>query len=350
LPFLSNAVFSEAVKKKIFWIGYSRLHFSVAACLASFAPDAHQGLVLLAKTDRFLDPQFEGFKVFRTSSKRFILITLYAIFTRSQVWACGISPNTTTSAELYCFRLLGFLKKLYFYDDGLAGCISDTYVWRHTRSILPKSTGSITWDYTAFSKEFRHAPTKIPLKYLKALDHLKLIPATDSQDNDKPNTIVFIEAQACDQGRLFDHFLSNVSNHDRAFYFPHLGKNSVFSTYTSERLRLDEYNKSSHSIDIHGDVGSLEAALISMIESSASVDIYCGCTSTLLLVLAYFQAYPTECRLRIFVSPSSTNVMNGKASQSKGFYDYLNDVYSPSFSFIFLLDYPARSAQGRLAA
>lgn len=327
-------MFPGFVKPKIFWIGYSPLHFSLAACFAYFRPKARHKLVLLAKTCRFPDHEFEGFKVFRLSQLNFIGITLFTILSGSQVFSSGISPNTTSFTDYCCFRLLWLLNRLNFYDDGLAGCISGTYVWLHTRSIFPNSKGSITWDYTSHSNEFIHALYKVPLKYIKHLTHLTLVSNQETPNTFDPKIILFIESAACDHQRLFDHFMLNISNHDRAFYFPHTGKASVASTFSHEHHVLSEYNKICNVIDIPVSVGSLEATLISVIESAASVDLYCGCTSTLLLVLEFFKHQAIQCKLRVFVSPSFSNIPEAKFAQSNDFYNLLEDSYACYFSLI----------------
>ena len=143
---------------------------------------------------------------------------------------------------------------------------------------------------------------------------------------------MFVESAACDHQRLFDHFILNISNHDRAFYFPHTGKASVASTFSHENHVLSEYNRICNVIDIPVNVGSLEAALISIVESAASVDLYCGCTSTLLLVLEFFKHQAIQCRLRVFISPSFSNIPEAKSAQSKDFYNLLEDSYACYFS------------------
>jgi hypothetical protein len=323
-------------RRRIIWIGYSTLHFSVAVCFASYLRSVRPRLVLFSKTNRFQGSTYEGFPVYRISSLKFLGLTIYALLTGSEIWSSGLSPNTTSRIDLLCFRLLYLFKRLSFYDDGLAGCVSDTYTWVYTKSLFPCAKGSITWNYPAFSSEFSDATVRLPLSMLKALSHRNLIDFPCNTLNSNEAITLFIESAAINRRLLLDHFLSNAKNYDFAFYFPHARKSSVLSQFAMERQSLERYQSVGQKISVVDDTGSLEAALIHLIDSSCFVSLYCGCTSTLLLILAFFKQQSINCKLQVIMAPSYEAVIEGKVAQSVSFYNIISDLYSSDFTFITL--------------
>ena len=327
---------SSPFKFRIFWIGYSCLHFSVAVCYASCSPKARLQLILFSKSDRFQGSTYEGFSVHRISSLKFIGVTAFALLTGSEVWLSGISKSATSTTDLLCLRLLYLFKRLFFYDDGLAGCISDTYTWNYIKFLFPCAKGSITWDYPVISKEFCDAPVRLPLLMLKSLAHRNLLQLPFNNLNINSTITVFIESQAMDRHMLFDCFLSNIEKYDYAYYFPHSRKASVSSQYSLECRSLERHKLFGQKISLVEDAGSLEAALIHLIQSTRSVSLHCGCTSTLLLLLTFFKYQSMICKLQVVVAPDFSDVVIEKVAQSQSFYKLLTNVLSPSVTFVTL--------------
>jgi hypothetical protein len=327
---------SSLFRPRTFWIGYSTLHFSVAACYASYRPTVRHNLILFSKTTRFQRSIYEGFPVYRISSLKFFGLTIYALLTGSEIWSSGISPNTTSRSDLLCFRFLYLFKRLFFYDDGLAGCVSDTYTWVYTKSLFPGAKGSITWNYPALSSEFSDAPVRLPLTMLKSLSHRNLFDFQCKIVRPNKKITLFIESAAINKHLLLDHYLSNAENYDYAFYFPHARKSSVLSQFVLERQSLERYQLLGRKIIVVEDTGSLEAALIQLIESSCTVSLHCGCTSTLLLILAFFKQNSINCKPQVILAPNYEAVIKAKVAQSESFYKIISDLFSSDCTFTIL--------------
>ena len=331
-------LYASLFRRRIIWIGYSTLHFSVAVCYASYLRTVRSRILLFSKTNRFQFSTYEGFPVYKISSLKFLGLTIYALLTGSEVWSSGISPNTTSRVDMLCFRLLYSFKRLFFYDDGLAGCVSDTYTWIYTKSLFPCAKGSITWNYPAFSSEFSDAPVRLPLLMLKSLSHRNLFDLPCNSLIPNKTITLFIESAAINRNLLLDHFLSNAENYDFAFYFPHARKSSILSQFVLERQSLECHQLVGRKISFVEDAGSLEAALIDLIQSSCTVSLHCGCTSTLLLILAFFKQQSFNCNLQVIVAPNYESVIKGKLAQSVSFYNIISDMCSTDFDFIALED------------
>jgi hypothetical protein len=83
-------------------------------------------------------------------------------------------------------------------------------------------------------------------------------------------------------------------------------------------------------------VGSLEAALIQLIESSCTISLHCGCTSTLLLILAFFKQNSINCKPQVILAPNYEAVIKAKVAQSESFYKIISDLFSSDFTFTIL--------------
>jgi hypothetical protein len=303
-----------------FWIGYSSLQLALGLSFAQQHLESVDKLVLLRKTNRYNSNFISNSRVYQYNPWLAIGLFSYLLFTRSTLWISGISPTSCSDIEKLALRFLHKIRRLRFYDDGIAGFVMQTYTWYHTLKILPYASGEVSWDH----------PIRSPI-FEKSLhvnvQSLKLIDSGLNQDLiilSQPYH-VFIEANGMSIDKLYSSFQESDAPDTAKFYFAHTDKGSVARQFLSsnapQQPRTNYHKFYSHQFMM------LESYLLNMLDISLSLTVYSGCTSTVLILLHYSSMTDQVDKLQVYYSPDFTRLNPDKTAQTHSFYNYLKDVY-----------------------
>jgi hypothetical protein len=301
------------------WIGYSSLQLALGICFSVQYLPKGSFCRITRKSNRFCFVVLGRTRVYHYNQWNAILTFIYIVLSNSTLWIPGISPTSCSSLEKLALRYLYYLGRVRFYDDGMAGFVENTFTWFHTLKIIPSATGHATWNQSQRSPLFSNS-LQVDVSLLKSIEPgLKSYRVSDGLDYS-----IFIEANAMNITKLYSSFVDSCSTSREHLYFAHTDKASVSRQFESSAL--DQSTPNYHKFYSH-EYHMLESLMMQIVDSSKSLKVYTGCTSTLLIILLYASSTQNICKLRVYYSPDYHLLHPDKIPQSRSFYDYIEAVY-----------------------
>ena len=298
------------------WIGYSSLQLALGFCFAKQTLGDKSCILLFRKSKRYNSTSIGDVKVYDYIPNRAIAIFLYIILSPSLLWIPGISPTSCSWIEKLALHILYNLEKLRFYDDGMAGFVSNTYTWHHTLQELPSARGQLTWNQHHRSSLFSNA-SPVNVRLIK-----KINPGLDLKVlSNLKQCSLFVEANAMNISKLHSLFLDTSDPEMKKYYFAHTDKPSVARQFGS--------NITSQQPNPHYDIFyshqymMLESFLMLLVDRCSSLTIYSGCTSTILIILLYASQSNNASKCKLIYSPDYSQLHPNKIAQCQSFYDYI---------------------------
>lgn len=278
-------------------------------------------LFLVKKTTRFPCDRISEYKICNFTELKFLFLSVSALIYGDTIWLPGVSPTSCTIIEKFCYRFLFAFNRLKFYDDGMAGFIENTYTWFHTNKFFPLARGNATWNHVDRSFVFKDAQ-EIEVNELAKIEH-GLDPALLKKNM---TYSVFIEAAATDVQGLFDSYCNSLSFCEIGMYFAHVDKQTVSRQY--KQLAKTVGTASHFHLFSSDKYLILEPYIMLILDTCKSIEVFSGCTSTLLIFILYAFKTNQLHKIRIHVKPSYVNVSAQKRDQYINFYKYLQNYCS----------------------